>query len=134
MDPKNDSESKIKSFLRRKDDIKVEDTTKTKTEVSDNKEFIRQKLYEKPEEPKIEINYKDLFKKGYARFQRYIAQFRTRQFKDNIPMALFLGFSLYILWRMEEQLDGMRRKVIVQKSIKEMEVEKENRVYKTIFP
>jgi hypothetical protein len=127
MDPKDNNESKIKSFLRRKDDIKLEEIS-TKTDISDNKQFIRQKLTENPPEPKMEIDYQELLKAGYRRYLRFFATFKTRQFKDNLPLALFLGFSLYILWKMEDQLDGMRRKVIVQKSIKEMEVEKENQV------
>jgi ABC-type Zn2+ transport system substrate-binding protein/surface adhesin len=51
---------------------------------------------------------------------------KSKQLRENFPLAVFLSFSVFILWKMEAQLDVMRKKVIVQKSIKQMEIEKEN--------
>ena len=54
--------------------------------------------------------------------------YHWKTFKDNAPMAAFMLFAVYVLYKMERQLDGMRRKIYSQKSIKEMEIERENEV------
>ncbi len=130
MDPKKQGNSKISGFLRRKDGIKLEDIDKNATP-SDHSEFIQQKLTEAPKEPLFAQSYEgpsfsiaDRVKKA-----KYYAQFyRRRVFKDIFPMAVFVSFSCFLLWKMEQQLDGMRRKVFVQKTIKQQEIEKENEV------
>ena len=131
MDPNKQGNSRIKGFLRRKDGIKLEDIDKSATP-SDHSEFINQKLTEAPKEP--------LFAQSHDRPTMTIAErinkakmsmnfYRRRVFKDNAPMCLFVTFSIFVLWKMEQQLDGMRRKVLVQKTIKQQEIEKENEVF-----
>jgi hypothetical protein len=128
MDPrKENSGSKIKSFLRRKDDIKLENL-ETKTELGDHKEFIKQKLFEKPEEPIFDFNFQDFWANTQKRLLKLYKFIRSKPVLDNAPMGLFVCFSIVVLWKMEAQLDKMRNKVIVQKSIKQMEIERENEV------
>jgi len=127
MDP---NKSRIKGFLRRKDGIKLEDIDKTATP-SDHTDFIQQKLTEAPKEPLFAQSHDRPASSIAERLNKakYYAQFyRRRVFKDNFPMAVFVSFSCFLLWKMEQQLDGMRRKVFVQKTIKQQEIEKENEV------
>lgn len=125
--PNQGEGSKIKGFLRRKDGIKLEDVDKTTT-AEEQKEFIYKKLTEAPpagqsyEAPKLSFQQR---LEGASKFFQF---YKRKTFKDNIPLFVFCSFSCLVLWKMEAQLDVMRRKVIVQKTIKQQEIEKENEV------
>ncbi len=131
-DPNGQSGSKIKSFLRRKDGVKLEDFEKSSTP-SNNEEFIKKKLTEQParssfgqsnEGPKLTFSQK------FERFQSFFTFYKRRNFKDTFPIVAFVTFSCFVIWKMEAQLDKMRNKVYVQKTIKQQEIEKENEVLK----
>jgi hypothetical protein len=127
MNPKDDSNSKIRSFLRRKDDVTLEKFEK-QTEVKDNKQFIKEKLFDKPKEPIFEFNFREFVVRAYYKIKNNTWFFQRKSFKDNVPLAVFVSFSMFILWKMEAQLDTMRNKVYVKRSVKQMEIERENEV------
>lgn len=127
MDPKDDSNSRIRNFLRRKDDISLEKFEK-QTEIKDNTKFIKEKLFEKPKEPVFDFNFRDFIVRTYYRLRSNKWFFQKKSFRDNVPLAIFVSFSIFILWKMEAQLDRMREKVYVKRSVKQMEIERENEV------
>ena len=122
--------SKIKEFLKQKNDnIDLSKLEETKTP-RDYNEFIRRKLTDDPKKP-MKFNFNFDFKARYVNFIKFknFQQKRILKFtKETLPIMLFISFSCYIIWKMEDQLDGMRRKVIRSKSIKQLEVERENEV------
>jgi len=125
--------SKIKSFLREKDPASDISNLETPTTPGDHKDFIRKKL---TEEPKLHLNiaknfnFKQMFQTVYSKVYSKVFFFRSKMFKkwtrETLPIGAFITFSCFILWKMEEQLDRMRRKVITTKSLKQLEIEKEN--------
>ena len=129
-DPKDQGSSRIKGFLRRKDGPKLEDLDKNIAADTDHKEFIVEKLTAVPREDPTQtyespsLSWAEKIENG----KRRMALFRRKMVKQNFPVFAFLSFSCWVLWKMESQLDGMRRKVFVQKSIKQQEIEKENEV------
>jgi len=129
-DPKSQGSSKIKSFLRRNDGVKLEDLDKA-TVPSDNKEFLVKKLTEAPTQNNYSQSYEAprlSFRQRLDKVRMYLSFYKRRSFRDTFPIVAFVSFSCYVIWRMEAQLDTMRRKVIVQKTIKQQEIEKENEV------
>lgn len=131
-DQKSQGNSKIKSFLRRNDGVKLEDFDKT-TVPSDNKDFLTKKLTEVPTQENIAQNYEQprlSIGQRLDKLRMFLTFYKRRSFKDAFPMIAFVSFSCFVLWKMEAQLDSMRRKVIVQKTIKQQEIERENEVNK----
>ena len=131
-DPKNQGNSKIKSFLRRNDGVKLEDFDKT-TAPSDNKDFLTKKLTEAPSRENYGQSYegpKISFRQRFDKAKTLLSFYKKRSFRDTFPIVAFVSFSCFVLWKMEAQLDSMRRKVIVQKTVKQQEIERENEVKK----
>lgn len=125
-----DPTKKIKSFLRKDTgSIKAEDIEKKK-DVSENKEFIRKKLLEDPAAGFNQSLFSfEAMKNRYVFLKEYWQRrkkTRNRFAKESLPVIAFVSFSCIVLWKMESQLDNMRRKVLSTKTLKEAEIEREN--------
>lgn len=64
-------------------------------------------------------------------------QFRYNQFmrfkNESLPMLLFVCFSTYMIYKMECNLDEMRQKVLNTKTLKQLEIEKEDEYIRSML-
>ena len=126
MNPENKN-SKIKKFLKNKDEINII-KDKKKTE-----EFIKRKLVEEPKDYfKKKLTFSQRFSNILINTKKRLFFFRTSQFKkfriESFPIYAFTIFSCYIMWKMTEDYDNMQRKNLVNKSLKQIEIEREENV------
>jgi hypothetical protein len=47
---------------------------------------------------------------------------------ETLPLLLFGSVAIYVSWKMEDRLDQMKRKVVVSKTLREEEAERENKL------
>eukprot|EP01017_Pseudomicrothorax_dubius_P007442 TRINITY_DN12309_c0_g4_i1.p1 TRINITY_DN12309_c0_g4~~TRINITY_DN12309_c0_g4_i1.p1 ORF type:complete len:207 (-),score=78.74 TRINITY_DN12309_c0_g4_i1:103-723(-) len=122
---------RVKQFLKSKDDIKNPLAEEKPISPEEAKEFVRRKLLEQPTEAKyIGMQLREKIKYKILDIPRYFSFLKTRRFKkvfyELFPVGAFLFFSCYIIWKMEKQFDQMKVKVQSTRSIKEIEIQKEN--------
>lgn len=117
-------EKKIDDFLKQN---KNDNTYKNKVDPlteEQKKEFLHRKLIQEPyKSPYIDydsnenITFRALLKSGYQKARKYTLSNSFRKFRfESLPIMVFSVFSCYVGWKMQDDLDSLRRKVVVNKS------------------
>eukprot|EP01016_Furgasonia_blochmanni_P050665 TRINITY_DN7861_c0_g2_i1.p1 TRINITY_DN7861_c0_g2~~TRINITY_DN7861_c0_g2_i1.p1 ORF type:complete len:265 (+),score=37.84 TRINITY_DN7861_c0_g2_i1:110-904(+) len=146
--------SRVKGFLKRKQDIPESviknvidappsaegDTSANANAQSEafdaekSRKMLRKALAEEPRDHfRSQAGQRSFWEGMTLRFRNmanYYMTYKKRSIRrftmEFLPLIGFISFSCYILWKMEDQYDRMRRKVLSTKSFKEIEIEREN--------
>lgn len=75
-----------------------------------------------------EINLPRIFKRAKIKFTKYLTSQGFKKFRyESLPLICFCTQSCVIAWKMQDEQDKIRRKIVVNKSQKEEDVERENK-------
>lgn len=75
-----------------------------------------------------EITFRQLMQRINNKMMYYLRSREFKKFKyESLPLVLFSFFSIYIGHTMQSQQDDIKRRVVVNKSMREEDVERENK-------
>lgn len=115
----------IKRFLKK-------DIPPPSTAPNEAQEFLRKKLLEPKESQVVRRSFEEKMRFRWLYLKDRILFYKTRQFRkfmnESFPMIAFIGFSVYVVYKMEARFSEMRDKIIVKKSLNQLEIDRENEV------
>lgn len=127
----DDSKQKIRRFLRKQTEEPV--IKKAGETPQETREFIQKNLLTRPSD--FYENQRGFYERLVGRFKRLplgIMFWKQNRFKafmtETFPLLAFISFSCLILWKMENQFDEMHQTMNKRKSLKQVEMERENEV------